>query len=234
MRQIAFFADIHGNLPALEAVTEDIRRRGIEEIYFLGDMVGKGPSGAEAVDGIRDLCTSAVYGNWDRLVSGNYQGHGGPWFRAQLSEEQLKYLRGLDRDLCLQVAGRTVRCYHGRFTIPHVVMPYDGRKAVQQAQEAVGEANITIMADSHHPFQVMNQGKMLINTGSAGNPCDRVPKASYFILREEGTTLETSHIRLDYDVERAVRLAEQAQELPMQAEYIQELRTGIYMRFKPR
>lgn len=234
MRQIAFFADVHANLPALEAVIADIERRGIAERYFLGDMVGKGPSGAETVDRIRSFCTGVVYGNWDRLVSGNYQGHGGPWFRARLKEEQLQYLRGLDRDLCLRVAGRVVRAYHGRFTIPHVVLPCDGRKAVQLAQEAVGEADITIMADSHHPFQVMNQGKLLINTGSAGNPCDRVPKASYLILREEGATLETAHVRLDYDVEKAVRLAMEAEGLPMQEEYIQELRQGVYMRFKGR
>ena len=234
MRQIAFFADIHSNLPALRAVMEDIRGRGVEEVYFLGDMVGKGPSGTQVVDLIRGFCTEAVYGNWDRLVSGNYQGYGGPWFKAQLREDQLAYLRALPRDLLLEVAGRRVRAYHGRFTIPHVVLPYDGRKSVQQAQEAVGEADVTIMADSHHPFLVMNEGKMLVNTGSAGNPCDKVPKCSYFLLREEGTRLEAAHVRLDYDVEEAVRLALAAEGLPMQEEYVQELRRGVYMRFKPR
>ncbi len=234
MRQIAFFADVHGNLPAMEAVAADIRRRGIEEVYFLGDMVGKGPSGAEVLEMVRTISTQAVYGNWDRLVSGNYQGHGSGWFRSRLSEEQLGYLRGLPRDLELWVAGRHLRAYHGRFTIPRVVMPYDGRKEIRQAQAAVGEADITVMADAHHPFLVMNEGKMLVNTGSAGNPCDLVPKCSYFILREEGSTLESCHIRLDYDVERAVALALEAEALPMQEEYVQELRRGVYMRFKPR
>ena len=101
MRQIAFFADIHANLPALRAVMEDIRGRGVEEVYFLGDMVGKGPSGTQVVDLIRGFCTEAVYGNWDRLVSGNYLGYGGPWFKAQLREDQLAYLRALPRDLLL-------------------------------------------------------------------------------------------------------------------------------------
>jgi protein phosphatase len=41
---IALIADIHGNVPALEAVLDDIRRRGITRIFCLGDLVGKAQS----------------------------------------------------------------------------------------------------------------------------------------------------------------------------------------------
>ena len=47
MDQIAIFADIHSNLPALETVLADIRQRGIETIYCLGDLIGKGPDSCE-------------------------------------------------------------------------------------------------------------------------------------------------------------------------------------------
>ena len=56
-RHIAFLADIHGNLTALEAVLADLARRGITEIYFLGDMLGKGPSVREIIDLLRKTCT---------------------------------------------------------------------------------------------------------------------------------------------------------------------------------
>ncbi len=46
MTEIALVADLHGNLPAVEAVDADIRARGIEKIWCLGDVVGKGPSSA--------------------------------------------------------------------------------------------------------------------------------------------------------------------------------------------
>lgn len=233
--QYAFFADVHGNYPAMEAVLDDIASRGIQTIYFLGDMAGKGPSSAEVIDRIRfDERITAVYGNWDRLVSGNYQGQSGPWYRERLTAEQLDYLRALPRDITLTVAGRLVRAYHGRFTIPHVVMPVDGRPAIQQALDAVGASDITIMADSHHPFMVMQNGRMLVNTGSTGNPCDRVPKASYYILTDRNGVLESAHIRVDYDIERAVADALATPDLPMQDCYIQELRQAVYMRLKPR
>ena len=41
--RIAIISDIHGNLPALEAVLADIAARGINRIYGLGDLAGKGP-----------------------------------------------------------------------------------------------------------------------------------------------------------------------------------------------
>jgi predicted phosphodiesterase len=42
-RPFAVFSDAHGNLPALEAVLEDIKGRGITAMICLGDLVGYGP-----------------------------------------------------------------------------------------------------------------------------------------------------------------------------------------------
>jgi protein phosphatase len=56
MEQMALIGDIHGNLPAFEAVLADIDRRGIERIICLGDVAGKGPSGAAVVDLCRQRC----------------------------------------------------------------------------------------------------------------------------------------------------------------------------------
>src|ERR1700758_1294825 len=47
---IAILSDIHGNLEALRAVLEDIRRQGAEAIYCLGDVVGYGPEPCACVD----------------------------------------------------------------------------------------------------------------------------------------------------------------------------------------
>ena len=50
MTDIALVADLHGNWPATQAVEQDIKRRGIQRIWCLGDVVGKGPSSAETFD----------------------------------------------------------------------------------------------------------------------------------------------------------------------------------------
>lgn len=65
MERIAVISDIHANLAALKAVWADIERRGIGRIFCLGDLVGKGPYPAEAVDEIRQRCEVVLQGNWD-------------------------------------------------------------------------------------------------------------------------------------------------------------------------
>lgn len=67
MKIIAIISDIHGNLPALDAVFKDISDRGIKTIYCLGDLTGKGPSSAEVVDKIREnFCSNAKSRYWSR------------------------------------------------------------------------------------------------------------------------------------------------------------------------
>ena len=49
MSRLAIISDIHGNLPALEAVLADIEAQGITDIYHLGDLVGYNPFPNETV-----------------------------------------------------------------------------------------------------------------------------------------------------------------------------------------
>ena len=62
--RIAVISDVHGNVTALEAVLADIEARGITRVLNLGDVVGKGPRGAEAIKRTRDTCEVTVRGNW--------------------------------------------------------------------------------------------------------------------------------------------------------------------------
>ncbi len=64
----AIISDIHGNLPALEAVLADIDEKGLKRIICLGDAVGYGPSPVECVDLIRERCEIVICGNHDVAV----------------------------------------------------------------------------------------------------------------------------------------------------------------------
>ena len=64
----AIISDIHGNLTALKAVLADIRRKGIDRIFCLGDVVGYGPNPCECIDLVRKRCEIAVCGNHDMAV----------------------------------------------------------------------------------------------------------------------------------------------------------------------
>ncbi len=64
----AVLSDIHSNLEALTTVLADIKKRGIETIYCLGDVVGYGPNPRECLDMIIEKARWCVLGNHDYAV----------------------------------------------------------------------------------------------------------------------------------------------------------------------
>ncbi len=65
---IALISDIHSNLEALTAVLREIDRRGVSEIYCLGDIVGYGPEPEAVIDLVRERCSLVLRGNHDDAV----------------------------------------------------------------------------------------------------------------------------------------------------------------------
>ena len=92
MERIAILSDIHGNMTALRAVLKDIEQRGLKHLICLGDLAGKGPGPAEAVDMITDRCRAVVRGNWDHAIA-MHASEFTLWHRAQLGKKRLSYLR---------------------------------------------------------------------------------------------------------------------------------------------
>src|SRR5688500_10319546 len=107
----ALISDIHGNLPALEAVLADIASRpAVDATWHLGDLVGYGPWPNETVALIRNSGIAGVAGNYDSTVAAGYK-HCGcryedaeqerlshesyAWTRAHVSEETRRWLAAL-------------------------------------------------------------------------------------------------------------------------------------------
>ena len=68
MKKIAILADIHANLPALEAVHRDVEQCGVDRIIFLGDIVDYGASTTVCVTLARKLGGECVMGNHDHAI----------------------------------------------------------------------------------------------------------------------------------------------------------------------
>jgi len=64
----ALISDLHSNLEALTAVLEDIDRRGVKEIFCLGDILGYGPQPKECLDLIIKRGIVSIMGNHDHAV----------------------------------------------------------------------------------------------------------------------------------------------------------------------
>ena len=64
----AIISDIHSNLEALTTVLEDVKKRGIETIYCLGDVVGYAANPRECLDLVIEKTEASVFGNHDYAV----------------------------------------------------------------------------------------------------------------------------------------------------------------------
>jgi putative phosphoesterase len=94
--RVAALYDVHGNLPALEAVLAEAERESPDVVLVGGDTFA-GPFPAECLELLLELGDRAVWirGNADREL--------GDWPAEQLTEDQLRFLRGLDETIVLDV-----------------------------------------------------------------------------------------------------------------------------------
>lgn len=236
MERIAVISDIHGNMPALDAVLEDINNRNIARIFCLGDLAGKGPSSAETVDKIIKSCEVVIKGNWEYYLTELGGSEMLEWHQKKLGIERLSYLKELPMYKEFYLSGRLMRlCHASPNDLLHRVYLstkqskrlrlFEGTPTLQVEADVVGYGDI-------HGAHIDNfAGKTLFNVGSVGNPLD-IPQASYGII--EGTLdskteqpLAITLIRVPYDIELAVEQAN-ASDMPEKAEYIKELRTAVF------
>jgi protein phosphatase len=239
MEKIAIISDIHGNMPALEAVLKDIRERGIKRIFCLGDIVGKGPDSVKVVDICREACEVTVVGNWDYFVAADKDHPMFRWYSSKLGAERLEYLLKLPPVFNFNISGRKVRLYHAsHIGIMHRVNMADPQEKHEDmfsntAFTGDGFTPDTIgYGDIHQVFYKSLNGKVLFNAGSVGNPLDE-PTAAYMILEGKYGEVKPGYfaiqtVRLPYDIELAIKQArESGMPEPEYAAYEKELRTCI-------
>ena len=63
--KIALIGDLHGNYVATQALEKELRRLQVDDVWFLGDAVGKGPSSDFTFDWAHAHCSLILGGNWD-------------------------------------------------------------------------------------------------------------------------------------------------------------------------
>jgi predicted phosphodiesterase len=249
MDKIALISDVHGNMPALEVVLADIRARGIDVIYNLGDVVGKGPSSAEAFDRCREVCQVIVRGNWDDGVARDQDSPIARWYRDQLGPERSAALLALPNSFDFRLSGQRVRLVHASPQGEHHrVHPGSGQAALEAMfdnTDFTGHDNpppdIVAYGDIHGVYLLgidIGEGcRTLFNVGSVGNPLD-LPLASYAIMTgvldgEMTAPWSIEFARLAYDIEATLAEAQRVG-LPDVEAYSVELRTAVYRRRQPK
>jgi predicted phosphodiesterase len=125
---IGILSDIHGNLPALEAVMADLQTQRVDSLYCLGDLVGYGASPNEVTQVIKDSGIQTIMGNYDDGVGFDRDECGCAdrdpheralgersfaWTKDQTMPENKVFLRTLAPELRLDAAGQRVLLVHG-------------------------------------------------------------------------------------------------------------------------
>lgn len=121
-RRVAVFSDVHGLLEPLEAVIEDINRRGITEIYSLGDNIGVGPSPCDVIDMLECYNIKSVAGNAEeycnigimpyKLSFDTNKAKSQMWTYSKLGERRLFYIKQLPHSFDLNIGGKKIALCH--------------------------------------------------------------------------------------------------------------------------
>ncbi|MCM1480933.1 MAG: metallophosphatase family protein, partial [Muribaculaceae bacterium] len=170
MSKIVLLADLHGNYTATAAMEKELSALAPDEIWFLGDALGKGPQNAETCDWVRKNCRRFVAGNWDRWVSDrNNTFKGNDFYQKQVGEERMNWLASLpDEDEAL-ISGVRFRLFHGR-PVLNIVQGWDSDDYMADFFTSGGKTfGGIICADSHRPFVRSTHAGYALNTGSIGN-----------------------------------------------------------------
>lgn len=243
----ALISDIHANLPALEAVLRDIEsRQGVDAAYHLGDLVGYAPWPNEVIELLMARAVPGVAGNYDSTVATDYK-HCGchyedprqeelshlsyAWTRAHISPRAKAFLAGLPFRIDLRpggghVAGPTITLVHGNQTLNTVYVHQDRPDAfLSKMGAALGArvGDVICFGHTHVPWHRVVDSVHYVNTGSVGRPKDGDWRAGYVILDVTSQDVSVDIVRVEYDVESAMR-AIVASELP--DDFADQLRTG--------
>jgi predicted phosphodiesterase len=223
----AFISDIHANLPALEAVLEDIDRRDVQGTWHLGDLVGYAPWPNEVVSLLSDRGISGVSGNYDSTVGLNYK-HCGcryedprqealshlsfEWTKQACTAQTRAALAALSFRMDLHplgghAAGPAISLVHGTPVLNTVYWTEDRpddfcRKMAGTA--GLKEGDVMAFGHTHLPWHRVVDGVHFVNTGSVGRPKDGDSRAGYCILSiGNGGSIAVEHVRVPYNVVRA-------------------------------
>jgi predicted phosphodiesterase len=200
--RVAVLSDIHGHLPALDAVLAEVDRAAVDRIVLTGDIAA-GPMPVPTLRRLLDLGNRAVWvrGNGDRelyAVTEDPPDPVVPWAAAQLTPELRAHLAGLPLTVTLDVdgLGPTLFC-HATPRDDEEVALVDSRLE-RWAEVLAGRPEQTVvLGHTHMPFVRLADRRLIVNPGSVGMPYGR--GGAHWALLGPGVELRETH----YDVAAA-------------------------------
>jgi len=215
--QIAVLADIHGNLPALEAVAAEIDQLSPDLVFVAGDFQNRGPNPREVTEFVAESGWTLLRGNHEDYVirqsqkaqsediTDYYNWLPARWTADLTSDfvESIKLLpiattfKGPD-DLLITIAHGSPRSNNEGF------FP---KTTEAKAKEMIGidPPSLLCVGHSHIPFVRQFSPTLLVNVGAVGFPFDGDRRASFGLLTWDRDRWKVEIRRIDYAVEKVLR-----------------------------
>ncbi|MEM9281279.1 MAG: LamG-like jellyroll fold domain-containing protein [Verrucomicrobiota bacterium] len=219
--RFAIFSDLHGNLPAWQAIQHDMISQQVETIVCLGDVVGYGPRPEEVLQAVRSVTANFVLGNHDAAACGRMDASIFndnaraivEWTGSVLSQDSHHFLQQVP--LAMD-DGQSTYFVHAEIEDPGR-FGYITNVDEARTNFAATDASLTFIGHTHEPavfsmdgsglvtsepvmdFQLQPGHRYLVNVGSAGEPRDYDVRASYCLF--DDTTKSIQFRRVKFDVE---------------------------------
>jgi predicted phosphodiesterase len=216
--RLAILSDIHGNLPALEAVAADFARCGVDHVVIAGDLINLGPYSADVIDRVLESRWSVIRGNHEHYLL-DYQTSRAPasrndpmrwsllrWSYQQLGDERRCRIATWPDRLSLRFPdGPPILVAHG---VPR--SPWEGISRLASDDEIEEhlrdvEESVVIVGHTHLTMDRPAGRWRVLNPGSAGNPLDGIPTASYLLIETSPEGWQPQFRRVAYNRERLLQ-----------------------------
>lgn len=188
MYKIGIISDIHSNKDALEAVLNDMEKRGVNKIVCLGDMITKYIYPREVVDALKSSCDILVKGNCDQNVIDNKNFK---FAREKLGLENIEYIDSLPLKEQLLYKNLVLNFFHA--TPSSLTNIFNPMQNTNYSEMLIGSnSQINFAGHTHIPHisvispkniqltyeglvYLKSNGKYLVNVGSVGDPLIKNP-----------------------------------------------------------
>lgn len=215
--RVAVLSDVHGVLPALQAVQKALKKERPDHVLITGDHVFQGPDPSGVVDALREMEASGatiVQGNTDVAVSDFDYSAAFPWFtdgvpdafrdaaewaHDQLGDERVAWLRRLPSERRLMVDDTMLLGCHA--SPGSQTQGFDAQLDPTVTIERVSHTDARLICCGHtHLPEVRDLGwKIIVNAGSAGWVFDGDPTASWALVEVDGETVNAEIRRAEFD-----------------------------------
>lgn len=208
---VVLMSDIHGNLPALEAVAGSLPEH--DRVVVAGDLCLEGPCPAEVLDALEDWGWTLIMGNTDRDIVAPAPGMKQEkaaqveWTRRRLGDDRLRKLARLPFSVRVSGdGGHMVLVVHGNpLNLDDQLYPTMSEEELRPYLKNVN-AEVLAFGHLHIPYVRPVDGVLLVDVSSVGHPKDHDLRAAYTVLTWDGDERSVSGFRIPYDVERTVFL----------------------------